>query len=123
MPGKLYKNDIRLSKAYSEGFTAAKGTPPPHPAQTPEFAAWVEGNLRCGDGATCDSESCYKGNAEHTRNAFCDGLGGRRSIPVSAGAAMASWTKAQLKAWLDDHSIDYAPDASKAELRTLAGVN
>jgi hypothetical protein len=35
----------------------------------------------------------------------------------------ADWTKTQLKGWLNVRGIAYAPDASKAELQTLAGIN
>jgi len=94
MPGKLYKNDPRLDRAHAEGLGAADGAKNPHPAGSPGYAAWQEGY---------DSRTTVE--------------------PVSAGAVMASWTKTQLKAWLDDHSIDYASDASKAELQTLAGIN
>jgi len=94
MPGKLYKNDLRLARARAEGLCAADGATNPHPAGTPGYEAWQAG---------------YE-----VRNTV---------EPVSAGAVMASWTKTQLKAWLDDHSIDYASDASKAELQTLAGIN
>ena len=121
MPGKLYKNDLRLSKAYSEGFEAPGGATNPHPTGTPEGNAWIAGAQQCGAGVNCESESCYKGNAANTRNAFCAGGGGGRSVPASD--VMASWTKTQLKDWLDDHEIAYASDASKAELQTLAGIN
>ena len=53
-------------------------------------------------------------------------------VPHEGGAAtevpdqsrpMADWTKTQLKGWLNVRGIAYAPDATKAELQTLAGVN
>jgi len=36
MAGKLFKNDLRLSKAYSEGFDSPNGATNPHWAGTPE---------------------------------------------------------------------------------------
>ena len=73
MPGKLYKNDIRLSKAYSEGFEAPDGATCPHRTGTPEWAAWQQGYDQCNGGAWCDQETCYKGNAANTGDAFCNG--------------------------------------------------
>ena len=112
MPGKLYKNDPRLTRAYTEGY---EGNPAvnPHPVGSPAAAAYTAGALQ-----NC---STYAGPAGCTGVAV--GRSGAAAQPVSAGDVMASWTKRQLKAWLDDHSIDYATDASKAELLTLAGVN
>jgi len=48
--------------------------------------------------------------------------GGTQSA-VPAGGPTADWTKAQVKAWLDNEGYSYASDASKAELLTIAGVN
>jgi len=73
MPGKLYLNDIRLSRAYTEGFEAGDGASNPHPSGTPESDAWEAGYQQC-----CPSDiGCdYFGNAEHTGNWWCtDGPG------------------------------------------------
>jgi hypothetical protein len=47
MPGKLYKNDVLLAKAYSEGQDAGVAgaliTTNPHTVGTPEADAWDEG--------------------------------------------------------------------------------
>jgi hypothetical protein len=65
MPGKLYKNDVRLSKAHSEGFEAANGASNPHPPGTPAAHAWDDGYLQ-----GCDPDG-YRGNALNTANYWC----------------------------------------------------
>ena len=71
MPGKFYRNDIRLTKAYVEGFEAPDGATDPFPTGTPESNAWIAGYQQCAAGANCDSESCYKGNAANTGDWWC----------------------------------------------------
>ena len=65
MAGKLFKNDLRLSKAYSEGFDSPNGATNPHWAGMPEAEAWAAGYDQCSGGSTCASETCYKGDAAH----------------------------------------------------------
>jgi len=113
MPGKLYKNDIRLTRAYTEGYDGDPAVNP-HPAGTPAAEAY-------NAGALLQDCSTYAGPAGCTGVAV--GRSGGAAQPVSAGAVMASWTKQQLKDWLFDHEIDYPSDASKAELQKLAGIN
>ena len=45
MPGKLYENDIRLTRAYTEGY---EGNPAinPHPVGSPAAAAYTDGALQ-----------------------------------------------------------------------------
>ena len=63
MAGKLYLNDIRLSKAYAEGFANAGGAGQnPHPAGSPAHAAWAEGDTQ-GQAGSCAE---YAGSAECT---------------------------------------------------------
>ena len=112
MPGSIYQKNLRLARAYSEGLEGDPATNP-HPAGSPAAAAYAAGALQ-----DC---STYAGPAGCTGTPV--GRSGAAAQPVPASAVMASWTKTQLKDWLDDHSIDYASDASKAELQTLAGVN
>jgi len=72
MPGKLYLNDIRLSRAYSEGFESPNGATNPHPSGTPEADAWEEGYFQCDGGTLCDyGDDCYKGNAANTGDHWC----------------------------------------------------
>lgn len=67
MPGKLYKNDVRLSKAFSEGFNAPDGATNPHPDETPAGQAWVAGyNQNCPG-----QPDYYGGEALHTGNWWC----------------------------------------------------
>ena len=73
MPGSIYKRNLRLARAYSEGFEAPDGATDPHPTGTPESNAWIAGYQQCAAGANCASESCYKGNAANTGDAFCNG--------------------------------------------------
>jgi hypothetical protein len=95
MPGKLYMKDPRLDKAYAEGARAKAGITNPHKAGSPAYDAWQAG---------ADSQQPV--------------------VKVKSNKMPeASWTKTQLKKWLDEQSIDYASDASKAELQTLAGIN
>ena len=100
MPGKLYKNDPRLDRAHAEGLNAAADATNPHPAGTPEADAWDYGY---GVSAVESLERAVEAPQE--------------ILPTT------DWTKAQLKEWLNSRSIDYASDASKAELQTLAGIN
>ena len=95
MSGKLYMNDVRLSKAHAEGLNAANGATNPHLAGTPEHEAWAAG----------------AGESQGTVEV--------RKAPVPT----SDWTKTQLKRWLDEQSIDYPSDATKAELQTLAGIS
>ena len=75
MPGSIYKRNLRLARAYSEGFEADQGAPNPHPTGTPEADAWATGYDQCNGGALCDAEfDCYKGNAANTGDAFCKSL-------------------------------------------------
>jgi len=95
MPGKLYMKDPRLDKAYAEGARAKSGVANPHKVGSPAYNAW-----QAGAGA---------------------------QTPVVEDTQVkkpeASWTKIQLKRWLDKQSIAYSSDASKAELQALAGIN
>jgi len=100
VPGNLYVDDARLGRAYAEGLNAAADAINPHPAGTLEADAWDYGS---GVSAVESFERAVEVS--------------QKPVPT------ADWTKTQLKAWLDEHSIDYAPDVSKAELQALAGVN
>ena len=77
MPGSMLLRNLRLSRAYSEGFEAPDGATNPHPTGTPAGNAWLAGYQQCAAGANCDSgsETCYKGNAANTRDAFCEEFG------------------------------------------------
>ena len=112
MPGSIYQRNLRLARAYSEGFA---GTPAvnPHPAGSPAAAAYTAGALQ-----NC---STYAGPAGCTGTAV---LGRSGTVEVrQAPVPTSDWTKAQLKEWLDGQSLDYPSDATKAELQTLAGIN
>ena len=112
MPGSIYQRNLRLARAYSEGFAGTPATNP-HPAGSPAAAAYTAGALQ-----NC---STYAGPAECTGNAV---LGRSAAVEaLQAPVPTTDWTKAQLKEWLDGQSLDYPSDATKAELQTLAGIN
>ena len=112
MPGSIYQRNLRLARAYSEGFAGAPAVNP-HPAGSPAAAAYTAGALQ-----DC---STYAGPAECTGNAV---LGRSAAVEVrQAPVPTSDWTKTQLKEWLDGLSIDYPSDATKAELQALAGIN
>ena len=112
MPGSIYQRNLRLARAYSEGFA---GTPAvnPHPAGSPAAAAYTAGALRA-----C---STYAGPAECTGTAELGRSGAVEAL--QAPVPNAGWTKTELKGWLNIRGISYATDATKAELQTLAGIN
>ena len=74
MPGSIYMRNLRLARAYSEGFEAGNGASNPHPVGTPEANAWEQGYLQCAGGTTCDAPDpvCYRGNAANTGNWWCE---------------------------------------------------
>ena len=109
MPGKLYYNDLVLSKAYSEGFRRVPATNP-HPAGSPAALAYTEGAKK-----VC---ATFAGPAECGRRpagAFAAvplaGDGGT-VIPTPAPAPIPAppadlptedWVKADIVQWLLDH--------------------
>lgn len=65
MPGAIYERNLRLARAYSEGWSAADGGDNPHPDGTPEHLAWEEGYAQ-----SCSADA-YKGNDWQTRDYWC----------------------------------------------------
>jgi hypothetical protein len=108
MPGKLYKNDVRLSKAFAEG---SMGVPAanPHPAGSPAAAAYDAGAAQTLAG-NCQT---YAGVAE---------CSGSAEPVVRVTMPDDTWLKADIQAWLTDAGIEYPSDATKAELLALAGA-
>jgi len=112
MPGSIYQRNLRLARAYSEGFA---GTPAvnPHPAGSPAAAAYTAGALQ--NCSTYAGPAGCTGTAVLGRSAAVETL--QEPVPTS------DWTKTQLKEWLDGQFIYYPSDATKAELWALAGNN
>lgn len=67
MPGSIYDRNLRLARAYSEGFEVEpEGVNPHDPDVDPDaYAAWEAGYLQ-----SCDPDS-YRGNALNTANYWC----------------------------------------------------
>ena len=100
MPGKLYYNDLVLSKAYSEGFRGVPATNP-HPAGSPAALAYTEGAKK-----VC---ATFAGPAECTgapANIMPVAGGGGTVIPAPAPSPdlpTEEWVKADIVQWLLDH--------------------
>ncbi len=123
MPGKLYMNDIRLSRAFSEGFSAGELDSNPHPVNAPAWVAWNKGYAQ-----DCPGEDGYYGGvAEHTGNWWCAFGPGAVSEPPPPpppepppeAPPDASWTKEQIVAWLVLHLLSPAANATKDELLAM----
>ena len=98
MPGKLYKNDLRLTRAYTEGY---EGNPAvnPHPAGSPAAAAYTAGALQ--------SCSTYAGPAG------CTGVAVGRATPLNPGQAGG---KGAFSAPFGDYVVGADASVAKGEI-------
>ena len=126
MAGKLYKNSVRLSRAYAEGSRGVPATNP-HPAGSPANLAFAEGAKH-----VC---ATYGGVAECAHMSIMPVVlgtgassGGAVTIPAPAPAPEPrptdEWVKADIVVWLLERGCT-EPEATlkgmlKADLLTMA---
>lgn len=98
MPGRFVYNRLREAKAFAEGqsavVTGVPSTTNPHPAGSPAHDAWAAG--------------------------WTDGATEARGLPPDS-TPDPTWTKAEIRVWIERHWGRPGSGMTKAELLEMAG--